>query len=85
MNALRGRRMSLVGPQPPLRSEVALYGERRHARFDVKPGITGSWQVAGRNWLRWFERLSGWRARSSRTGRYGRIFSTTRSTSSMRI
>src|SRR5437773_6210438 len=48
VNVLRGE-MSLVGPRPPLPSEVALYEEHHYARFDVKPGITGPWQVAGRN------------------------------------
>src|SRR4029077_16085655 len=47
-NLLRGE-MSLVGPRPPLPCEVAFYTERHYARFDVKPGITGPWQVAGRN------------------------------------
>src|SRR5256886_5828512 len=39
VNVLRGE-MSLVGPRPPLPSEVALYEEHHYARFDVKPGIT---------------------------------------------
>src|SRR2546429_3868228 len=43
VNVLRGE-MSLVGPRPPLPSEVALYEEHHYARFDVKPGITGPWQ-----------------------------------------
>src|SRR5205814_1171538 len=48
VNVLRGE-MSLVGPRPPLPSEVALYEEHHYARFDVKPEITGPWQVGGRN------------------------------------
>ncbi len=56
VNVLRGQ-MSLVGPRPPLPSEVALYEEHHYARFDVKPGITGPWQVAGRNRVTSFERV----------------------------
>jgi len=55
---LRGE-MSLVGPRPPLPSEVALYEEHHYARFDVKPGITGPWQVAGRNGVTSFEEVLG--------------------------
>jgi exopolysaccharide biosynthesis polyprenyl glycosylphosphotransferase len=47
-NVLCGE-MSLVGPRPPLPSEVALYEEHHYSRFDMKPGITGPWQVNGRN------------------------------------
>ena len=56
VNVMRGE-MSLVGPRPPLLSEVALYEEHHYARFDVKPGITGPWQVAGRNQITDFERV----------------------------
>jgi lipopolysaccharide/colanic/teichoic acid biosynthesis glycosyltransferase len=56
INVLRGE-MSLVGPRPPLPSEVALYAEHHYARFDVKPGMTGPWQVAGRNELTDFEHV----------------------------
>src|SRR5207247_3584614 len=55
-NVLKGD-MSLVGPRPPLPSEVALYEAHHYARFDVKPGITGPWQVAGRNQVTEFERV----------------------------
>jgi lipopolysaccharide/colanic/teichoic acid biosynthesis glycosyltransferase len=55
-NVLRGD-MSLVGPRPPLPSEVKLYEGRHYARFDVKPGITGPWQVGGRNAIRDFEEV----------------------------
>lgn len=47
-NVFRGD-MSLVGPRPPVPGEVALYEARDYARFDVKPGMTGPWQVNGRN------------------------------------
>lgn len=54
LNVLHGD-MSLVGPRPPTLSEVALYKEHHYCRFDVKPGITGPWQVSGRNNIRDFE------------------------------
>ena len=53
-NVLRGE-MSLVGPRPPLASEVALYERHTHRRLLVKPGITGLWQVSGRSDLSWEE------------------------------
>jgi exopolysaccharide biosynthesis polyprenyl glycosylphosphotransferase len=56
LNVLKGE-MSLVGPRPPLPSEVALYESHHYARFDVKPGITGPWQVAGRNQVTDFEKV----------------------------
>ena len=56
VNVLRGD-MALVGPRPPLPSEVALYAEHHYARFDVKPGITGPWQVNGRNQVTDFEQV----------------------------
>jgi len=45
--------MSLVGPRPPLRSEVDLYGADALRRLLVKPGMTGLWQVSGRSDLTW--------------------------------
>jgi exopolysaccharide biosynthesis polyprenyl glycosylphosphotransferase len=48
-----GGSMSLVGPRPPLQSEVAMYETHVHRRFLVKPGITGLWQVSGRSNLSW--------------------------------
>jgi exopolysaccharide biosynthesis polyprenyl glycosylphosphotransferase len=53
-NVLLGE-MSLVGPRPPLPSEVAMYERHHFARFDVKPGMTGPWQVTGRNEVTDFE------------------------------
>jgi lipopolysaccharide/colanic/teichoic acid biosynthesis glycosyltransferase len=49
-NVLTGD-MTLVGPRPPLPYEVELYDERQHRRLTVKPGLTGLWQVSGRNQL----------------------------------
>ncbi len=53
-NVLRGD-MSIVGPRPPLRSEVVTYTDMVHRRLLVKPGITGLWQVSGRSDLSWEE------------------------------
>ena len=47
--------MSIVGPRPPLRAEVATYSGDVHRRLLVKPGITGLWQVSGRSNLPWEE------------------------------
>jgi exopolysaccharide biosynthesis polyprenyl glycosylphosphotransferase len=52
INIVRGE-MSLVGPRPPLASEVELYGLDMHRRFLVKPGLTGLWQISGRSDLSW--------------------------------
>ena len=41
--------MSLVGPRPALRSEMAEWDDDLYARLRVKPGITGMWQVSGRS------------------------------------
>ena len=47
--------MSLVGPRPPLPSEVARYGFDVRRRLLVRPGLTGLWQVSGRSDLSWDE------------------------------
>lgn len=47
--------MSLVGPRPPLATEVAEYEQHTHRRLYLKPGITGLWQVSGRSNLTWDE------------------------------
>ena len=52
LNVLKGD-MSLVGPRPPLPNEVATYEEWHRGRLDVRPGITGLWQVSGRSDLSW--------------------------------
>jgi lipopolysaccharide/colanic/teichoic acid biosynthesis glycosyltransferase len=48
INVLRGE-MSLVGPRPPVPSEVKNYSARHLRRLTVKPGLTGLWQVSGRS------------------------------------
>lgn len=55
-NVVRGD-MSMVGPRPPTPDEVLLYEDHHFVRFDVKPGITGPWQVGGRNQIRDFEEV----------------------------
>lgn len=47
--------MSLVGPRPPLPSEVAQYEDHVKRKFFMKPGITGQWQISGRSDLSWDE------------------------------
>ena len=49
-NVLRGD-MSIVGPRPPIPYEVEAYELRHRKRLDMKPGLTGLWQVSGRNRL----------------------------------
>lgn len=49
-NVLRGD-MSVVGPRPPIPYEVESYELWHRKRLDMKPGITGLWQVSGRNRL----------------------------------
>lgn len=44
VNVLKGE-MSLIGPRPPLPEEVALYKDWHKSRLEIKPGITGLWQV----------------------------------------
>jgi exopolysaccharide production protein ExoY len=48
INVLRGE-MSLVGPRPIVDAEAIKYGRRFRFYASVKPGITGLWQVSGRN------------------------------------
>ncbi|HYO61016.1 MAG TPA: sugar transferase [Actinomycetota bacterium] len=48
INVLRGE-MSVVGPRPPLLFEVELYEEWHRRRLEVRPGMTGLWQVSGRS------------------------------------
>ena len=54
-NVLRGD-MSLVGPRPPLPDEVSLYLRKHRKRLSMRPGLTCTWQVSGRNSIPDFER-----------------------------
>ncbi|MEN9503625.1 MAG: hypothetical protein RI964_2910 [Pseudomonadota bacterium] len=56
INVLRGQ-MSLVGPRPIIEEEIPAYGEYLDYYEQVKPGITGLWQVSGRNELSYAERV----------------------------
>lgn len=53
-NVLKGD-MSLVGTRPPTAEEVERYEVPQWQRLDVKPGMTGEWQVSGRSQVRKFE------------------------------
>jgi len=48
INVLRGE-MSLVGPRPCLPQEHAFFSPRQKERFKALPGLTGTWQVSGKN------------------------------------
>ena len=54
VNVVRGE-MSLVGPRPPLPSEVERFGDVHRRRLLVKPGMTGLWQINGRTDVPWEE------------------------------
>lgn len=60
-NVVMGQ-MSLVGPRPPLKSEVDTYEDDAMRRLRVRPGMTGLWQVSGRSDLSWEDsvRLDLW-------------------------
>ena len=64
-NVLKGE-MSLVGPRPIIRDEIARYGEYIGDYLMVKPGITGMWQVSGRSDIDYKERvlLDSWYTRN---------------------
>jgi exopolysaccharide production protein ExoY len=55
-NVLKGD-MSLVGPRPIVPSEVELYADRIAAYYQCRPGITGLWQVSGRNLVAYEKRV----------------------------
>ncbi|MEO6604853.1 MAG: sugar transferase [Aeromicrobium sp.] len=56
VNVVKGD-MSLVGPRPPLVSEVSVYAADARRRLLVRPGITGPWQISGRSDLNWEETM----------------------------
>ena len=55
-NVLKGD-MSLVGTRPPTFEEVKQYQSHHWERLNVKPGITGEWQVYGRSIIKDFEKI----------------------------
>lgn len=57
LNVLRGE-MSLVGPRPIVRDELERYGDRMDDVLAVRPGLTGLWQVSGRNNLSYATRVN---------------------------
>jgi Undecaprenyl-phosphate galactose phosphotransferase WbaP len=52
------REMSLIGPRPIVTEEIALYGEDFEIFKQVLPGMTGMWQISGRNDLTYRERVN---------------------------
>lgn len=56
INVLKGE-MSLVGTRPPTPDEVLKYQKWHHRRISIKPGITGNWQVSGRNKITDFDEI----------------------------
>ena len=64
-NVIRGE-MSLVGPRPIVNDEVVKYGNYIYDYYLVRPGITGMWQVSGRNDVNYDERvqLDSWYVRN---------------------
>lgn len=57
LNVIKGD-MSLVGPRPPLLSEVEQWKGHENRRLLVKPGVTGPWQIGGRSLLTWEETVA---------------------------
>jgi lipopolysaccharide/colanic/teichoic acid biosynthesis glycosyltransferase len=57
LNVLKGE-MSIVGPRPIVASEIAKYGRYFRYYIRVPPGITGMWQVSGRNDVEYDERVA---------------------------
>lgn len=56
INVLKGE-MSLVGTRPPTPDEVSKYQKWHHRRISIRPGITGLWQVSGRNRINNFDEI----------------------------
>ena len=57
INVIRGE-MSIVGPRPIVKEEISKYGSSFLKAFSVRPGITGLWQVSGRNNLSYSRRVN---------------------------
>jgi len=56
LNVLKGE-MSIVGPRPIVKKEIQKYGKSYNKVISIKPGITGLWQVSGRNNLSYKRRV----------------------------
>ena len=56
-NVLKGE-MSLVGPRPIVSDELKYYGDSIHDYHAVRPGVTGLWQVSGRNDISYMQRVN---------------------------
>jgi lipopolysaccharide/colanic/teichoic acid biosynthesis glycosyltransferase len=56
VNVLKGE-MSVVGPRPLVKDELPRYGEEIDYVLSVKPGVTGLWQVSGRNDISYEDRV----------------------------
>ena len=56
INVLRGD-MSLVGPRPIVHAEIELYADNIGAYYSCRPGVTGLWQVSGRNLVSYERRV----------------------------
>jgi lipopolysaccharide/colanic/teichoic acid biosynthesis glycosyltransferase len=56
-NVVKGE-MSLVGPRPVIREELLRYGRNAVFYEMVRPGITGLWQVSGRNFVEYRRRVA---------------------------
>jgi lipopolysaccharide/colanic/teichoic acid biosynthesis glycosyltransferase len=57
LNVLRGE-MSVVGPRPIVTEEISRYGDNMDDVLSVRPGLTGLWQVSGRNNLSYRKRVT---------------------------
>ncbi len=56
INVLKGE-MSLIGPRPRIKEEIAIFGTKYPSGLPVRPGLTGLWQVSGRGDLSFEERI----------------------------
>tara|TARA_B100000161_G_scaffold61649_1_gene41191 strand:- start:71 stop:505 length:435 start_codon:yes stop_codon:yes gene_type:complete len=56
INVFKGE-MSFIGPRPIVKSEIKKYGNDFRKAFSIKPGISGLWQVSGRNNLSYKKRV----------------------------
>jgi exopolysaccharide production protein ExoY len=57
INVVRGE-MSIVGPRPIVADEITMYGEDAEYYFRARPGLTGAWQVSGRNDVSYSQRVA---------------------------